>query len=525
MSEHKTPSEDDQQSTTDELFDREYLSDSDSEFLAELDRVLTSESDASSRPAETPESDQIKSDPDDAFALHSAEAQDELPGMLDEYEQGFDLADEENPLDPPSTPDEEFEKALKSSSEDALMQAELKSSIALDTPVDEPETSGTATAAYSDMDLGDSAEELDWNDTPDEVDANSAQQPPMEQPPTGEEQQEESPFMDEKSVEDNWIGNNEAMETFTVPAAAEPEKHVVQTAGAEADKPMEPVPAGNDKPTSSSSGGSVWTGIAALLGLLGVAAGGSGLWMANDMTSRLTQLQSAAVTQDASQEPVAPQVDTLPVSAEDNARISDLEQTTLRLENDLTALSSQLESGLAGQDQRMTDTLGDVQSSLSDLQQQLQDLNAEIAAKNQQLKQASAPPATMPAAVMVEPPPVESVEETIPAPVAIVVEEQTQSVPTSKTTSKPAARPKPKSSSSPGWSVNLQSFQNKGKAEQVRKRLNADGIPAEVSSTSSKGKTWYRVKVSGFPGFDQAKAYADEIRSKPGLSSAWIGRD
>jgi len=56
-------------------------------------------------------------------------------------------------------------------------------------------------------------------------------------------------------------------------------------------------------------------------------------------------------------------------------------------------------------------------------------------------------------------------------------------------------------------------------------RLRGDGIEAQIHTVTSKGKTWHRVVVSGFKNVGDAKAYAQDVRKKPGLSSAWIGRN
>ena len=68
------------------------------------------------------------------------------------------------------------------------------------------------------------------------------------------------------------------------------------------------------------------------------------------------------------------------------------------------------------------------------------------------------------------------------------------------------------------------SFRRQATADKKLAQLRDDGIPATVRTIVHKGQTWYRLLVGGFADFAQAKAFAEKIRAKPGLSSAWIGR-
>ncbi len=493
MSEPKNPTPDDKKPTTDELFDRNYLSDSDSEFLAELDRVLTSESDETCIPSQPPESGQ-----DEEIAIDTEDTV-EVPGMVDGDEPDLDLAEEENPPDLPSPPPDGPEQSQAPVAENLV---EVNEPVAMNEPVDELKTTGSLAidnelATDIDTDLSTGADELDWNYIPDEAEE-TATPPSFEQTYSEEMQQAEaSPPMDDEFPAKNARENDEEPETPVAPITPEPEPMVTK------------------KEAPGGDGGTMWSGASALLGLLGLAAGGSALWMANDMGSRLAHLESSPTTQTTPLASVARQADPTPMPATDDTRLSDLEQTAQRLENDLDTMTSELKNGLADRDQRMSEMLDEVQSGLNSLQQQFQGFSANIATLDQPRQQVPEPPASPPAAT------VKAAGTEITQQGARLVEKQTQAA--AKTAPKPEAKPKP--TTDHGWSVNLQSFQQANKAEAARKRLNADDIPAEVSETSSKGKTWYRVKVSGFARFDQAKAYAKGIRSKPGLSSAWIGRD
>lgn len=91
---------------------------------------------------------------------------------------------------------------------------------------------------------------------------------------------------------------------------------------------------------------------------------------------------------------------------------------------------------------------------------------------------------------------------------------------------KPAPEePKPiKNTLEGAYVVNLMSFRQQAKALSERERLLAEGIAVELISVSSHGKTWHRLSVDGFESFDAAKGYVERVRNHPGLSTAWIGR-
>ncbi len=510
MSEPKSPTPGDNKPTTDELFDRNYLSDSDSEFLAELDRVLTSESDETCIPSQPPESGQ-----DEEIAIDTEDTVEAL-GMVDGDEPGFDLAEEENPPDLPSPSPDGPEQSQAPVTEDLV---EVNEPVVMDEPVDELKTTESLAidnelATDIDTDLSAGADELDWNYIPGESEE-TATPPSFEQTYSEEMQQAEAPPpMDDEFPANNGRENDEEPETPAAPIAPEPEPMatIKETPDSGEHRGAAPI---HDKPAPGGDGGAMWSGASALLGLLGLAAGGSGLWMANDMGSRLAHLESSPTTHTTPLASVARQADPTPMPAADDTRLSDLEQTAQRLDNDLAAMAAELKNVLDDRDQRMSEMLDDVQSGLNSLQQQFQGISANIATLDHPRQQVPEPPASPPAAT------VKAAGTETTQQGARMVEKQTHAA--AKTAPKPEAKSKP--TTGHGWSVNLQSFQHASKAEAARKCLNADGIPAEVSETSSKGKTWYRVKVSGFAAFDQAKAYAEGIRSKPGLSSAWIGRD
>ncbi len=88
-----------------------------------------------------------------------------------------------------------------------------------------------------------------------------------------------------------------------------------------------------------------------------------------------------------------------------------------------------------------------------------------------------------------------------------------------------AKAPPPPVEVSTGWVVNLISVSEKTLAVAERSRLAGLGIDARIQPATVDGKTWYRLRVSGFESKDAAQRFAAKIRSTAGLGSAWVTRD
>lgn len=72
------------------------------------------------------------------------------------------------------------------------------------------------------------------------------------------------------------------------------------------------------------------------------------------------------------------------------------------------------------------------------------------------------------------------------------------------------------------WAVNLMSFTSSKKAQPFLASLNTAGYAAEVQTAIVKGKTWYRLRVTGFKTRDDAKIFATNIKGTSGVSTFWI---
>jgi hypothetical protein len=76
-----------------------------------------------------------------------------------------------------------------------------------------------------------------------------------------------------------------------------------------------------------------------------------------------------------------------------------------------------------------------------------------------------------------------------------------------------------------GWVINLLSVTNVVTAKEEMARLRKLGIRADQQAVSQDGKTWYRLRVTGFDSYAGAKAYIETIEKQTGFSSAWVAKE
>lgn len=92
----------------------------------------------------------------------------------------------------------------------------------------------------------------------------------------------------------------------------------------------------------------------------------------------------------------------------------------------------------------------------------------------------------------------------------------------------PAPQPAPKPASKPaasgGWVVNVASLTDAKAAAAEQQRLKQAGFNVEVQTAQMEGRTWYRVRASGFSSREEAQVYSDMIRHKMGVTP-WVGLD
>lgn len=86
---------------------------------------------------------------------------------------------------------------------------------------------------------------------------------------------------------------------------------------------------------------------------------------------------------------------------------------------------------------------------------------------------------------------------------------------------RPASIPSSPSGRGP-WKVNLTSLSSSAMADEEQLRLKKLGIISNKEVFNKDGKTWYRLRVEGFDTPQQARAYAAEVHGISGLEGAWI---
>jgi len=75
---------------------------------------------------------------------------------------------------------------------------------------------------------------------------------------------------------------------------------------------------------------------------------------------------------------------------------------------------------------------------------------------------------------------------------------------------------------STGWAVNLMSMDDKEAATQEKARLNALGVPAEISPFYIDKTLKYRIRISGFSDQAEAETYKEKLTSQYGIKDAWV---
>ncbi len=74
------------------------------------------------------------------------------------------------------------------------------------------------------------------------------------------------------------------------------------------------------------------------------------------------------------------------------------------------------------------------------------------------------------------------------------------------------------------WSVNLMSLEDASVAKQELENILKKEIAADIAATNVSGKTWYRVRVTGFESQKQAQEYGKTVAKTLGLQDVWVTR-
>lgn len=75
-----------------------------------------------------------------------------------------------------------------------------------------------------------------------------------------------------------------------------------------------------------------------------------------------------------------------------------------------------------------------------------------------------------------------------------------------------------------GYSLQIESYQEKSKAEAARKKLASKGINTEISQSVVGGVKWYRLQANGFSTREAADKYNKEVLKPKGFTGYIISR-
>ena len=76
-----------------------------------------------------------------------------------------------------------------------------------------------------------------------------------------------------------------------------------------------------------------------------------------------------------------------------------------------------------------------------------------------------------------------------------------------------------------GWVINLLSVTSAKTANTELSQLRKLGVRADKQAVNKDGKTWYRLRVTGFDSYEGAKAYVDTVQKQTGFKSAWVAKE
>jgi hypothetical protein len=94
-------------------------------------------------------------------------------------------------------------------------------------------------------------------------------------------------------------------------------------------------------------------------------------------------------------------------------------------------------------------------------------------------------------------------------------------------TSAPATDAKPPQGSlkEGRWVINLLSDPNKALAERFAASARDRGVPVEENRSEVKGREFWRVQITGFGTMSEARAHAEEVKTKLRLKDVWIFKE
>lgn len=272
----------------------------------------------------------------------------------------------------------------------------------------------------------------------------------------------------------------------TEPAATEPEAEVAGIEELVLEEEVQPPPvqldsanqaaatakAADEGEAQTMAGNGKLTLVALVLAGLAILAGGAGAWFGYSQQGQITALgkQLAARPDQA--------------AGADAKQFRQLQQELGQLNQRVNELALLMEGPMSHIRESNQRELESIFSRLDELDKSLSKLDQRLAAQAAKL----APAAAKPAAQSAKPSP------------------------------QPAAKP-----ASGQWVVNLASLTDAKSAEAELADLHKQGINASRQVVEMSGRTWYRLRVTGFASKAEAEAYGAGLKDKLGLKP-WVAR-
>lgn len=299
---------------------------------------------------------------------------------------------------------------------------------------------------------------------------------------------EESELDDLISMEEDSFSGDEIAPGAAAIAPAAPEKEE-PTKPAAADKPSKEKSNAQEKEVIKKSPSKMGAIIMYLLLFITLGIAGGSLWMAlqtqqaiDNNSARLNKLQQQ---QDLALGDLATPYN--PLIEQNSSSIRDLDQRINELSKIVEGPLSHINASTG------EETISKLESQLQLLQERLQQLEQNMGQKLTELKEELAKRPTVVAATTAPP---------------LIVKSQSNRKPAVKL-----------------WALNLLSLASRKGASATVTQLQKQGVNASRTRFSAKdGKTWYRVRVTGFSSYAAAKSYAKEMPKVTGIrpSQTWV---
>ncbi|MCW8824839.1 MAG: SPOR domain-containing protein [Gammaproteobacteria bacterium] len=411
-------------------------------------------------------------------AQESVDELDDLDALLDDLDSSINLDSESE--------EETAEPAESADAPDDLdallddMEGHVDEIISDETPAPESEddidsmlddlVADSEPSPERELDIDENELDLSVDiDEPEEIAAAPAEEEPVESMLDDLISDDEEPFAEE---EPELVVAAEPASVAEIEAEEEP--------AAIPDEPRAEVPepaiAASESPKSSSMVGTI---LVSLFIIIALGAGGGGVWLALE-AQKAAQINNSKITKlqkENSQLRMASESTYNPIVDQNSSSIRDLD---LRINE----LSRMVDGPLSHMDANANEeVIGKLEERLQQLEQRIAELKVEMEKRPTVVATATAPPLVTKVA---------------------------------ETAKKPAQ----------GWALNLLSLSSREGANSEVNRLQKAGVNASRDPFTTKdGKIWYRVRVTGFGTYDEAKAYAKTMPKLKGISDTWVTKE